>query len=104
MTVIDPPDHAPGHRGPEIQVSGWGGTGPVEVQEGQQVEAQCVARGAYPHAAHLVHQRHGGAPAVRVEAEPETGGPQHLHDGGEAGAASQGEVGQPGSPSPSLRR
>ncbi|KAK8398646.1 hypothetical protein O3P69_004049 [Scylla paramamosain] len=48
MTVIDPPDHAPGHRGPEIQVSGWGGTGPVEVQEGQQVEAQCVARGAYP--------------------------------------------------------
>ncbi|KAG0716346.1 hypothetical protein GWK47_009961 [Chionoecetes opilio] len=46
--VLDPPDHAAGHTGPEIQVSGWGGSGPVEVQEGQQVEAECVARGANP--------------------------------------------------------
>lgn len=44
MTVIDPPDH----RGPEIQASGWDGSGPFEVQEGQQVEAECVARGANP--------------------------------------------------------
>ncbi|XP_050718968.1 uncharacterized protein LOC126999886 [Eriocheir sinensis] len=48
MTVIDPPDHIAGNRGPEIRVSGWGGSGPVEVQEGQRVKADCVARGANP--------------------------------------------------------
>ncbi|XP_042213267.1 uncharacterized protein LOC121860245 [Homarus americanus] len=49
MTVIDPPDrNAAGKFGPEIEVAGWSGTGPLEVRDGEQVEAVCLARGSNP--------------------------------------------------------
>ncbi|XP_069960372.1 uncharacterized protein [Cherax quadricarinatus] len=49
MTVIDPPDgNIPGKYGPVIEVAGWGGSGPLEVRDGEQVEALCLARGANP--------------------------------------------------------
>ncbi|XP_068230829.1 uncharacterized protein [Palaemon carinicauda] len=50
MTVIDPPDGLQhGEYGPIIKVTGWSGAGPLEVRDGQRVEALCQARNAYPH-------------------------------------------------------
>ncbi|XP_071532574.1 uncharacterized protein [Panulirus ornatus] len=49
MTVIDPPDlNRAGKFGPTIEVAGWNGDGPVEVRDGDHVEAVCVARGSNP--------------------------------------------------------
>ncbi|XP_069182635.1 uncharacterized protein [Procambarus clarkii] len=49
MTVIDPPDrNTAGKFGPVIEVAGWSGSGPLEVRDGEQVEALCLARGANP--------------------------------------------------------
>ncbi|XP_042880065.1 uncharacterized protein LOC122258305 [Penaeus japonicus] len=49
MTVIDPPDrNTAGKYGPSIEVEGWSGVGPLEIRDGELLEAVCVARGANP--------------------------------------------------------
>ncbi|XP_066942917.1 uncharacterized protein [Macrobrachium rosenbergii] len=71
MTVIDPPDgEQHGEYGPVIKVRGWNGIGPLEVRDGQRVEALCQARNVYPHA--ILTWYHNGTEVPRESVANQT--------------------------------
>ncbi|XP_047474061.1 uncharacterized protein LOC125028631 [Penaeus chinensis] len=48
LCVYPPDRNTAGKYGPSIEVAGWDGVGPLQVHDGKQLEALCVARGANP--------------------------------------------------------